>query len=537
MTASFEHLVQADVDFVVRSTPLGGSRLSQLLQQRDPRVAGWLSSVPDSSSAWQQRAHQVHGSFAHRDWLTPLATAFAATGPAAQRLSRAAASGVVVTTGQQPGLFGGPAYTWSKAVSALAFSDELEALTGIPVAPVFWAATDDADWMEAAATYLVSSSGLEELRLDGKGSQAIAMSDVRLGETRHLLDKLRAASGSGANARALELVADSYVPHATIGAAYVQLLRGILEPLGIAVLDASHPAVRMAADPLLRRALSEAQPVASALSARTSELSAAGLSPQVETIDTLSLVFRTTIDRTSVGTRERVPVGSAMRAAREAERGTLGSNVLLRPVIERALLPTVAYHAGPGELAYFAQVAPVADALQADAPLAVPRWSGEVIERSALRALERLGLDEQSLASPSQAETRIAREALDEQTADAVERLRLAMETQVRALGESLARADQLVPAETVAGLQRDIERRIGRMERRILAATKKRESLLMRDLAVARAAIRPLGKSPERVLNFLPFLARHGNAVFDSMRQAARAHARTLLRGSADAS
>ncbi len=51
--------------------------------------------------------------------------------PRGARLERVAAGrGVVVTTGQQPGLFGGPIYTWSKALSALTLADEIEAATG-----------------------------------------------------------------------------------------------------------------------------------------------------------------------------------------------------------------------------------------------------------------------------------------------------------------------------------------------------------------------------------------------------------------------
>jgi uncharacterized protein YllA (UPF0747 family) len=184
-------------------------------------------------------------------------------------------------------------------------------------------------------------------------------------------------------------------------------------------------------------------------------------------------------------------------------------------------------------LAYFAQVAPIADALGARVPVAVPRWSGEIIEQVALRALQRLGLDEQSLVAAHEAETRIARAALDDDIADSLERLRLAVETQVRALGESSTRAGDLVAAETVQGLQRDLARRIDRMERRMLAATKKRETSLIRDLAVARAALRPRGSSPERVLNFLPMLARHGPALLDRMLAAARVHAESLVRGS----
>ena len=387
--------------------------------------------------------------------------------------------------------------------------------------------------MEAAVTYVVGNDGLEELALAGPATEAIAMADVPLGELRAQLDRLRAASGSAANARVLELVAEAYVPHASIGAAYVQLLRGILEPLGIAVLDAAHPSFRLAADSFLRRALSDAQPVAAALAARTAEIVGAGYSPQVETIDDLSLVFRTTIGRNGAGTRERVAVNAATRAAREAEKGTLGANVLLRPVLEASMLPTVAYHAGPGELAYFAQVGPVAKALGARTPVPVPRWSGEIVEKVAVRALERLGVSEQVLSSPHEAEAHVARSALNEDVADSLERLRLAMDTQVRALGDSVNSAEQLVAPEVVSGLQRDLERRISRLERRLLAAVKRREQSLMRDLSVARASLRPSGKSPERVLNFMPILARHGNQVMDRMLAAARDHAIRLVRGS----
>ncbi len=345
---------------IVRSAALGGSALSQAVQRGD-LGADWYAVRPSTADGWRSHAARVLNDLRGTDWLAPLAPAFGATGAAAERLSRAAAGGVVVTTGQQPGLFGGPQYTWSKAMSALALADELEATIGCPVAPVFWAASDDADWMEAAVTHVATERGLQTLSMAGPATDGIAMADVPLGDLAAARAALAAACGSAAQASVLNAIDAAYVAHATVGAAYVQLLRALLEPMGVAVLDAAHPAVRVAADPFLRHALAASSSVADSLNARTQSIVAAGHAPQVEIVDGLSLVFRTGLRSAGSGVervRERIPLEGAVAASREAEVGTLGANVLLRPVLERSLLPTLTYLAGPGELAYFAQIAP-----------------------------------------------------------------------------------------------------------------------------------------------------------------------------------
>ncbi|MEQ1691152.1 MAG: bacillithiol biosynthesis BshC [Gemmatimonas sp.] len=518
----------------MRRVSLGGTPLSQALQH-DPMLHRWLAPRPQTRDAWHAHVQRVRDQARGHDWLTPLAPAIAATGRAAERLGRAATQGVVVTTGQQPGLFGGPAYTWSKALSALAMADVLESSTGVPVAPVFWAATDDADWIEAAVTHLSTSRGLETLSLEGPATDGVAMCDVPLGTMDAALHALRLASGSAAHDRVLRIIEQAYVPHATIGSAYVQLLRAMLEPLGIAVLDASHAALRTSADPFLRRALQQATAVTDALATRTREIVAAGFAPQVDVLDDLSLVFRTQTGpsgRERDRVRARVPVADAPRIVREAEIGTLGANVLLRPIIERALLPTLGYHAGPGEYAYFAQVAPIAEVLGLAVPLAVPRWSAEIIERRAERLREELGLDDAALRDPHAAETHVARHAVEPEVQDALERLRVAVETQVRAVREAVTRAEPVVSPEVVSGLSKDLLLRLDRFERRVTAGVKRREGALMREVAYVRSALRPGGASPERQLNLVPMLARFGPAIFDAMRLDAHAYAERIVEG-----
>ncbi len=524
---------------VVRSAPLGGSTLSQAVQ-RGEVGAEWYAHRPSSPEAWRAHAAAVRASLNDVDWLTSLAPAFAATGAAADRLAKAASRGVVVTTGQQPGLFGGPMYTWSKAVSALALADELEAAIGLPVAPVFWAASDDADWMEAAVTHVATSRGLQTLSLTGSATDGEAMADVPLGDLAVARAALATACGSAAQSIVLDAVDAAYVPHATVGAAYVQLLRALLEPLGIAVLDAAHPAFRRAADPFMRRALSSSAAVSEALLKRTQSIRDAGYAPQVDVIDGLSLIFQTglaSVDGVMRRVRERVPLANAAAVVREAETGTLGSNVLLRPVLERALLPTVTYLAGPGELAYFAQISPIAEALGAAVPVVSPRWSGEVIDSDAFRALDRLELTEAALRDPHAAEQQLAQRLLDDEINDTIERLRVAVDVQLRALRDSVDGAGAPVEPDVIAGLSKDLTHRIDKFERRVLSGVKRSESDAMRDVAYVRAVLRPLGKSPERVLNLVPYLARFGVGVLHAMRAAAAPHAQQLVHGTRAAS
>src|SRR5688572_6392296 len=109
------------------------------------------------------------------EWLTALEGALAPSGIAGDRLAAAQRDGFVVTCGQQPGLFGGPLYTWWKALSALEFANALQDTTGRPVAPVFWAATDDSDFDEARSTVVVTPDGARRIDLAGRDDTGLPL--------------------------------------------------------------------------------------------------------------------------------------------------------------------------------------------------------------------------------------------------------------------------------------------------------------------------------------------------------------------------
>lgn len=508
---------------LVLTESLGGSPLAaRLIAGTAP--ATWCTPRPASGEWWAARVDAVTREFSGGAWLSHIESAFGEMKEptARERLRRAASNGVVVTTGQQPGLFGGPMYTWHKALTALAMADALERLTGIPAAPVFWAATDDADFEEACWTAVAIPGGVEKLRVGAPDGDGVPMAWTPLGDASEAVHKLRLAAGSATDTGPLDAVERAYANSATVGSAYLALLRALLEPLGIAVLDAGHEAVRRAAGPVTLLALERAAEVETALATRARELAAEGLETQVADVPGLSLVFAY-----QGKSKQRIPVEASRERAGALSASELGATVLLRPVVERAILPTVAYVAGPAETAYFAQTSAVADALGLAQPLAVPRWSGTIVEAHIAKLLDKHRLTVDDVRAGHTAENRVARGATPPETVAALAGARSDLVASLSALQR--AAAGLLEPA-VVEGARKNIEHRLDRLERRLRAAVKRRETALMSEIGTLTGALAPLGKRQERVLNILPTLARNGDPLLRALREATARHAGALI-------
>jgi bacillithiol biosynthesis cysteine-adding enzyme BshC len=486
----------------------------------------WYERVPADRASWRERIESVRSDFSD-DWLTRLAPAIEATGKAKERLQEASAGkGVVVTTGQQPGLFGGPIYTLSKALTALAVADTLQEATGIPVAPVFWAATDDTDFKEASSTVVSVPGGAQLLRIDHPEPLGLPMASMPLGEVSAQLEALTRAAGSTVDTTPLDLLERFYSAGHTVGSAYVAFIRALFAPLGIAVIDASHQATRAAAAPVLGAALEKAEDIAMRIAERNRDIEAAGFTPQVQDVPGLSLVFST-----ASGARKRIPI----KAARKQKiSDDLGPNVLLRPVVERAILPTAAYIGGPAEIAYFAQVSPIAEAIGVARPAIVPRWSCMIIEPHVEKILEKLYLLPEDFREPYEVEARIARSRLPKRVLDELDAMRVLIDERLDELGKAVAEEDAPVGPSVTGGLRANLMRRLDRFERRLIGAAKKAHADLMQEIGTARGSLYPLGKPQERALNFVPLLARYGAGLRDEMLEQAKQHAMQLVDGNA---
>jgi len=451
-----------------------------------------------------------------------------------QSLRRLEEPGVlVVTTGQQPGLLTGPLFTVYKALSAAALARVLETRWKRPVVPVFWIAGDDHDFAEANHVSWLGGDGslvTRTLRERPADAALTPMYREALGpEIEGILSALAAdLPPSEFRDSTLEWLNRHYVPAATLAGAFGGALAELCAPFGVVCLNSSERSVKREMAPRLLRALELAPSLEQELGDRAVELARGGSDPGVAMADGATLVMvegklgrdRLVRDGKGFVTRrsgERFDFEQLKRMASEAPE-RLSPNVLLRPVVERSLLPTVAYVAGPGELRYLELTPPLYQSLEVERQLPLPRWSGIIVEPRVDRVLEKFNATVEELLKPGAAlEARVLRTQLPAEALLALARLNEATEREygvlarvARDLDPTMERPVQSAQHQVLAGL-RDVEKRL-------VQHLKKRQDTEVGQIARVRAAVLPGGKPQERILTIAPFLARYGTSLLEGL-------------------
>ncbi len=454
---------------------------------------------------------------------------------------------VAVTSGQQPGLFTGPLYTVHKALSTAALARVLERRWGRPVVPIFWIAGDDHDFAEASGTAWLSADG----------SLASASLPARLPEA-PLTPMYRQPLGDGISA-ALDTLATTlpasefrdetvawlaryYRPDATVAGAFAAAMAELLAPAGIVCFDSTHPASKRLAAPHVLRALERAAAIDDDLERQSAGLGETARTSGVVLGDGAALVMLegaqgrdrlVALDGGFVTRRgkERLTLDELRRIA-DTEPTRLSPNVLLRPVVESALLPTVAYLGGPAELRYLALTPPVYRQLGIAPQRPLPRWSGVLVEPRVDRILEKFEIRlEELLDPPGALESRLVRSQVPAEAVAALESLRADIDagyaTIERAAGDidpTLVRPVQSARHQALSGTQ-DVEKKL-------VQHLKRRQETELGQIARARTAVQPSGKPQERVLTVASFLARYGSALVADLGSAIEAWYTGALEG-----
>jgi bacillithiol biosynthesis cysteine-adding enzyme BshC len=453
-----------------------------------------------------------------------LITALQVQNSASPSLERLARPGTVaVVTGQQVGLFSGPAYTIYKVLHAVRLAAWLTE-NGVDAVPVFWLATEDHDFAEVNHAWVFDADHRPRKVEMRRSANEQPVGEVTL--TVPPVDELRAAMhGLPFADEVIALVQESYQPGATMGSAFAALLRRLLTGFDVLFVDPMLPAFRELAAPALRAAVDMAADLSARVLQRNRDLADAGYHTQVHVEDHTSFVFlldggkRLNLRR--VG-REYVHNSRRFTSQELMERAaSLSPNAILRPVIQDSMLPTVAYIGGPAEVAYLAQSAAIYGQLLGRMPVAVPRTGFTVIDARSAKLMERYKL---SLTDFFHGETafreRLAANLIPPHLSTMVLETAAAVDKAVARLYGEMRDFDPTL-GQALEHSAKKIRFQMDKMARKAGREEMRREERAARDADSLYGLFYPERHLQERLYSIIPLVAQHGLDLISRVHEA----------------
>jgi bacillithiol biosynthesis cysteine-adding enzyme BshC len=448
-----------------------------------------------------------------------------------ERLRRGA---LATVTGQQVGLFGGPAFSMYKALTAVKLAEQATA-GGVDCVPIFWLATEDHDLAEINHVSLLSAQArAERVSVASHGVTDAPVGTIRFGS------EIEAAVSQAASllgdSEVTKWLAETYRPGESFGSAFARLFARLFGEWGIILLDPMDKEIHVLAKGLLRTAIERAPEIDEALLARGTGLEMAGYHQQVKVTPATTLLFeikngaRTVVRRKGNGTNGGdFVVGHESVSAHqlldriEQEPENFNPNVLFRPVVQDYLLPTLSYVGGAAEVAYFAQVGVVYEKLLGRITPVLPRFSATLVETKAERLLTRYDLSLPDLfQGPEKVRETIAAKSLPADLQARFSEAYASVEHAITGLRDSVGKLDTTLLSSTDRA-RMSMWYQVNSLQRRAARAELLRNEVIARHADTLSNSLYPNKALQEREFGGVCFVARYGPGILEKIYSAIR--------------
>jgi bacillithiol biosynthesis cysteine-adding enzyme BshC len=428
-----------------------------------------------------------------------------------------------VVTGQQVGLFGGPTFCVLKALTAVLMAEKAGAV------PMFWLATEDHDLEEINTVNLAAGDHLQKFTVNVPHREGAPVgSIVFTDEITAAVQQIEALFGKS---EISELLAASYRKGETFGTAFARFYTKVFSEMGVVFLNPLDAELHRIAQPVFRIALEKSEEINQALVARNQELEAAGYHAQVKVTPSHTLCFyfedgaRTPVRHQGgeffIGDRKVATAELLKETERCPEQ--FSANVLLRPLMQDYLLPTLCYIGGPGEAAYFAQIEVVYRKLAGRVTPIVPRIFATLIEPRIAKLMDRYQLSLTDLFNtPEKNRELVAGRALPDSILKSFDLAAEHVEKALALIQGPLEKLDKtLIDAAENAGAKMRYQLQGVRDKAARAEARKNTEVLRHADELIT--ALYPNKELQEREIGAAYFLLKYGQGILEQIKNAVR--------------
>ncbi len=443
---------------------------------------------------------------------------------------------LVVVTGQQVGLAGGPLYSLYKALTAIAYARRMETESGVRTVPVFWMAGSDHNFAEVGRCWWIDTKNeLQQVKRNlpenSRPCGGIQLETAASELIERLTDDL---PDSDFKPELMKLLSEAYRPEYTYGYSFHRFMVGLLSRFGMVFLDADDEVLKRLSQPFWLKAVDTIPQRLHRAVERGRELEQQGYMIQVPVEENRPALFVL-----EDGHRRKVILDESARhgkgdillslpelrdiAASEPERFSIG--VTLRPLWQQWLLPAAAFVGGPHEIAYWAQLDSNFDQMNLRPPALLHRLSVTLVETKIRRKLEKLNVEAADLLGDVDG----LRESLLKsgeagEVFDQFSRIRTTLEEN---------KAELSAQTGTVySGMDKQIDQafdkmtyQLDRLEGQFKQRRQQADQAFGNGFDLAALHLRPGDSFQERLLSPVYYLARYGDRLLDGLLSIADKH------------
>jgi len=500
-------------------------------------VAPFFSGDPSDRGAWADAIARAQAHERRREDIAAVIAAQQARREAPSRAREAAhlltdRRTVAVVTGQQAGLFGGPLFTLLKALTALKLAAQVSRDHAVPAVAVFWMDAEDHDWEEVrSCTVFDETLTPRTVALPSRpGAEPAPVATIRLDDdtiTTALNELAQILPASEFREPVMDGLRRAYRPGLGMAEAFGRWIEHVLGDRGLVVYDSSDAASKPLVSRVFTRELSMPGETAKLAALAGSDLTARGYHAQVHAQDDSLALFHLSEGRRSIRQQDgrflvgdqRYPAAALIKQATD-EPGGFSPNVLLRPVVQDTLFPTICYVAGPNELAYLGQLRGVYEHFGVPMPLMYPRATATLVDAATARFLNKYHMPLEALQPQDEAALNdLLRAQIPPAVEDSFSEAARVIEAQMTRLIQAMPALDPTLEGAARSTLSR-IQHDLQTLHSKMISAAKRRDETLRRQFVHARALAFPSGHAQERTIGFVSFLNQYGPALVDRLEE-----------------
>ncbi|WP_150266292.1 bacillithiol biosynthesis cysteine-adding enzyme BshC [Paenibacillus tepidiphilus] len=439
---------------------------------------------------------------------------------------------LVVTGGQQSGLFTGPLFVVYKAMTTILAAREAAEQLGRPVVPLFWIAGEDHDWDEVNHTYVLNRSGeITRIKMDRPEAPRGSVSSLPIDgeswqQTLAELDSL--LQDSDFKPLMLEMAAEAARSAESMSDAFAKLLGSLFGKFGLILLDSADPALRRVEQPFFRTLIERNDELEGAYREAAEALTSGGYELQADvTAGNANLFYihegaRLLLYKQEGRFADRKGQVSFSREELldmlEEHPERFSNNVLTRPLMQDYVLPVLATVLGQGEIAYWAIPHLAFRTIGGQMPLILPRMSFTIVEGTLQKHMDKFGL--------SFGDVRIGLDSKRQAWLDSQDELELgrrfseAKQTFIAVYEPLIEQLGLIQPGLIKLGENNKtkILEQISFLQEKAKDALEKRNEAALRQWERIELSLMPLGKLQERVYNIMYYLNRYGLSWLDEL-------------------